>query len=49
VLADSSKYGDDHFSAFGSLADIDVIITDTGLDPEAVAEIEAAGPMVVLA
>lgn len=49
VLADSSKYGDDHFSAFGLLADIDVIITDNGLDPEAVAEIEAAGPMVVLA
>jgi DeoR family fructose operon transcriptional repressor len=49
VLVDSLKYGDDHFSGFADLADIDVIITDSGLDDSAVAEIEAAGPMVVLA
>ncbi len=49
VLADHTKFGDDHFAAFASLDDIDVIITDTGLDADIAAQIEAAGPMVVLA
>lgn len=49
VLADHTKFGDDHFAAFASLDDIDVIITDTGLDADMASQIEAAGPMVVLA
>lgn len=49
VLADHTKFGDDHFAAFAKLDDIDVIISDTGLDADVASEIEAAGPMVVLA
>lgn len=49
VLADHTKFGDDHFASFGRIDDVDVIITDTGLDSEVADEIEAAGPMVVLA
>jgi len=48
VLADSSKVGAAHFAKFGSLADIDVLITDSGIDPEVLDEIRATGPEVVL-
>lgn len=49
VLADNSKFGDDHFAAFGSLEDVDVVITDVQVDDDVVDEIEAAGPVVVRA
>jgi len=49
VLADHTKFGTDHFAAFAALDDIDVIISDSGLDADVAAEIEGAGPMVVLA
>ena len=49
VLADHTKFGTDHFARFGSLADVDTVITDTGLDAAVVAEIEAGGPRVVCA
>jgi DeoR family fructose operon transcriptional repressor len=49
VLADHTKIGVDHFSRFADLSDIAALITDNGLDPETVAEIEALGPEVVLA
>ena len=49
VLTDHTKIGVDHFSRFADLSDIAAIITDSGLDPETVAEIEAQGPEVVLA
>ncbi len=49
VLADHTKFGDDHFAAFAALEDIDVIISDTGLEADVAQEVEAAGPMVVLA
>lgn len=49
LLADHTKVGDVHFAAFATLADIDVMITDTGLDDRLVAEIRAAGPEVVRA
>ncbi len=49
VLADASKVGAKHFAKFGALADIDVLITDAGLDPDIVDEIRAAGPEVVIA
>jgi DeoR family transcriptional regulator, fructose operon transcriptional repressor len=41
VLADSSKLGREHLHRFAALDDIDVVITDTGADPEVVAQIEA--------
>ena len=49
VLTDHTKIGVDHFSRFADLSDIAAVITDTGLDPETAAEIEALGPEVVLA
>ena len=49
VLADHTKFGDDHFAAFASLDEIDVIISDTGLDADVATQVETAGPMVVLA
>ena len=49
VLTDHTKIGLDHFSRFAELSDIAAVISDTGLDPETAAEIEALGPEVVLA
>ena len=49
VLADSSKIGAAHFAKFGSLADVEVLVTDSGIDPDALDEIRAAGPEVVIA
>ncbi|MFD8794051.1 DeoR/GlpR family DNA-binding transcription regulator [Streptomyces vinaceus] len=48
LLADSSKAGREHFACFGSLADVDLLITDQGLAPAQQAAIEAAGTEVVL-
>lgn len=49
VLADHTKVGNDVFARFGDLTDVDVVISDTGLDAETAAELEAAGPRVVRA
>jgi DeoR family fructose operon transcriptional repressor len=49
VVTDHTKIGVDHFSRFADLSDIAAVITDSGLDPETAAEIEALGPEVVLA
>lgn len=49
VVADHTKFGTDHFSTFGTLADVDAIITDSGVDRGLVSEIEDAGPEVVIA
>ncbi len=49
VLADSSKIGAAHFAKFGSLSEVDVLITDDGGDADVLDEIRAAGPEVVLA
>lgn len=48
-VADHTKFGVDHFSTFGDLADLDAIITDPLVEPSMAAEIEAAGPQVVIA
>ncbi|MCX4801003.1 DeoR/GlpR family DNA-binding transcription regulator [Streptomyces sp. NBC_01214] len=48
LLADSAKAGQEHFARFGSFADVDLLITDTGLAPADKASIEAAGTEVVL-
>ena len=49
VLTDHSKVGIDHFALVAPLADIDTIITDSGLDAETAAELEGEGPEVVRA
>lgn len=49
LLADHTKVGSDCFARFGELADVDVLITDDGLDRRVAEEIEAAGPRVVRA
>jgi DeoR family fructose operon transcriptional repressor len=49
VLADRTKVGNDQFARFGTLADIDLFITDDGLDPAGAAALEAAGLHVVRA
>lgn len=49
VLADNSKVGTDYFCRFAELADIDVVVTDSGLDPELAEQVEQAGPRVVRA
>jgi DeoR family transcriptional regulator, fructose operon transcriptional repressor len=49
VLADHTKVGADHFARFGDLSEVDLVITDSGLDPELAHELEVAGPEVVRA
>lgn len=49
LLADHTKVGQDHFARFGSVDDVDTIITDSGLDDETAAQLEALGPRVVRA
>ncbi|MEK0099242.1 D-beta-D-heptose 1-phosphate adenosyltransferase, partial [Streptomyces sp. A475] len=49
LLADSAKYGQEHFARFGDLGDVDVLITDSGLSDEDAAAIERGGTEVVRA
>ncbi|MFR9795963.1 DeoR/GlpR family DNA-binding transcription regulator [Streptomyces sp. MS06] len=49
LLADSAKFGQQHFARFGDLADVDLLITDTGLAPDDARAIEARGTEVVRA
>jgi DeoR family fructose operon transcriptional repressor len=49
LLADHSKYGTDQLSRFARLSEIDVLITDSGIEAGAVSELEDSGPRVVLA
>ncbi|MGY1601295.1 DeoR/GlpR family DNA-binding transcription regulator [Geodermatophilus sp. SYSU D00815] len=49
VLADSSKLGREHLVRFAAVEDVDVLVTDSGADPAAVAELEDAGVEVVVA
>ncbi|MET9290398.1 DeoR/GlpR family DNA-binding transcription regulator [Streptomyces sp. NPDC003077] len=49
LLADSSKFGQEHFARFGDLSDVDLLITDTGLSPQDALAIENAGTEVVRA
>jgi DeoR family fructose operon transcriptional repressor len=47
LLVDHTKVGNDYLAKFASLADISVLITDTGLDSGLAADLAAAGPEVV--
>ncbi|MFI7318737.1 DeoR/GlpR family DNA-binding transcription regulator [Streptomyces venezuelae] len=49
LLADSAKHGQEHFARFGDLADVDLLITDTGLTDDDAAAIERGGTEVVRA
>lgn len=44
----SSRVGRDSFCVFGTLSELDMIITDSGADPELLAELTAAGPEVIV-
>ncbi|TPQ16372.1 DeoR/GlpR family DNA-binding transcription regulator [Streptomyces sporangiiformans] len=49
LLADSAKHGKEHFARFGTLGDVDLLITDSGLSPEDATAIERGGTEVVRA
>jgi len=49
LLADHTKIGNDSLARFGSLADLDLLITDAALDDGAAAAIGLAGPRVLRA
>jgi DeoR/GlpR family transcriptional regulator of sugar metabolism len=49
AVADGSKLGRQGFTTIVPLADVDMLITDIGADPERVAEIREAGVEVILA
>ena len=49
VLADSSKIGQETAQSFADLAEVDVVITDSAIDPRDQVGIAAAGPEVVIA
>lgn len=47
LLADHSKYADDQFSRFAELSEIDVLVTDSGLDGSAVEQLSAETEVVL--
>lgn len=49
VVADHTKFTQDHFSKFGEIREIDLIVTDDLVDQGAVAQIETTGVKVVRA
>ncbi|MEU6717147.1 DeoR/GlpR family DNA-binding transcription regulator [Nonomuraea sp. NPDC046802] len=49
LLADHTKFGNTYLATFAELSEIDVVITDTGLDPTLAADLAAAGPEVIRA
>jgi len=49
VLADHRKLGDDHLVRFAGLDEVEVLVTDSGVDAAAAEALEAAGPRVVRA
>ncbi|AHY46939.1 Transcriptional regulators of sugar metabolism [Rubrobacter radiotolerans] len=49
LLADSTKFGEEHFVRFAELSQVDVIVTDRGLTEDEAAVYREAGPEVVRA
>jgi DeoR family fructose operon transcriptional repressor len=49
LLADHTKFADEHFVRFADLADLDVVVTDDGADHEDLHTLEVADVQVVLA
>ncbi|MBO0730793.1 MAG: DeoR/GlpR transcriptional regulator [Acidimicrobiaceae bacterium] len=48
LLCDHSKIGADDFFRFANLSEVDVLITDSGLDPDLAEDLKAAVPTVIL-
>jgi DeoR family fructose operon transcriptional repressor len=48
LLADHTKVGNDHLARFADLDDIDVLITDTGIQAEDAERLRSRGPRVVI-
>jgi DeoR family fructose operon transcriptional repressor len=49
LLADHTKVGNDYLARFGTIDDVDLLITDSGLDSAAADELELRGLRLVLA
>jgi len=49
LLADHTKIGNDYLARFGSLSDLDLLITDSGLNDDLVLDVEAEGVQVIRA
>jgi DeoR family fructose operon transcriptional repressor len=49
LLADHTKIGNDYLTRFGTLSDLDLIISDAALDDDLTEDIEAAGVRVIRA
>jgi DeoR family fructose operon transcriptional repressor len=49
LLADHTKIGNDYLAKFGALSDLDLLITDAGLNDELVSDVEAEGVRVIRA
>ena len=49
LLADHTKVGSDYLARFGSLSEVDLLISDSGLDDDVAEELEQAGLRVVRA
>lgn len=49
LLADHTKFGEEHFVRFADLADLDVVVTDAGADAEDLLALQAADLEVVVA
>jgi DeoR family transcriptional regulator, fructose operon transcriptional repressor len=49
LLADHTKIGNDYLARFGEVADLDLLITDNGIDDELADEVESTGVRVVKA
>lgn len=48
LLADHTKVGNDHLARFADLDDIDVLITDSGVEPDDAERLRSRGPRVVI-
>jgi DeoR family fructose operon transcriptional repressor len=49
LLADHTKIGNDYLARFADLTDLDLLVTDSRVDPDLVGELEAAGVRVARA
>lgn len=49
LLADHTKVGTEYFHRFGHLSDVDLLITDRGVDRDLAEDLRGAGPQVVTA
>jgi DeoR family fructose operon transcriptional repressor len=49
VVADHTKFTQDHFAKFGDIKDFDLLVTDESIDQGALAQMETAGIKVVCA